>query len=204
MSLLCAPSGYKQHRIVAISVCLWKCAKFTVMQFFSFFRMWRIVVCPNPVSKANSWTVWRWSISSNLETACASLLTRGRLGHILTFPHWRLLPTLLLFCKAVQIPCKPLEDLHDTVKPYGFWCIQSLSNSAVLVLNTSWQHYIRPTANTILCLVTVQVHKIGRGSPWALRWGRYVTNMWYKWQYLFPFHGTSTARLPALVFPYIL
>jgi len=51
----------------------------------------------------------------------------------------------------MQIPRKPLEDLDDTVVLYGLWHIQSLSNSVVPISKTSWQHYIRPPANTRLC-----------------------------------------------------
>ena len=47
------------------------------------------------------------------------------------------LPTLPLFCKAMQIPRNPLEDPDDTVVLYGLWHIESLSNSVVPVWKTS-------------------------------------------------------------------
>ena len=85
-----------------------------------FFRMWGTFICANPNSRTNSQIVWCQSVFSNVETACtSSSLTRGWPGRgmSVTFyvPRWRLLPTLQLFYKAVQISRKSLEDFHDTV-----------------------------------------------------------------------------------------
>ena len=120
------------------------------------FRMWNIVVCDNPVSKANSQIVWRRYVSSNVEKLMHLFFTDNEdeqaeayLSHFVV-PRWRLLFIVSLFCRAVQIPRKPLEDLYDTVVPYCLWRIQSLSNSAVPTSKTSWQHYTRPPANTRL------------------------------------------------------
>ena len=49
-------------------------------------------------------------------------------------------------------------------------------------------------------LVTAHARDVGTESPFALRKGRYVTNVWYKRHYLVPLHGVSTAALPQLKF----
>jgi hypothetical protein len=51
------------------------------------------------------------------------------------------------------------------------------------------------TRGSIL-LVTAHARDMGRESPFAVRQGRYVTNVWYKRHYLVPLRGISTAVLP--------
>ena len=166
------------------------------------FRMWSTVVCANPVSRASSRILWRRSLSSNAVRAyTSSSLTQDDLADACLphsgVPRWRLLPTLPLFCKAMHIPRKPIEDLDDTVVLYGLWHIQSLSNSVVRVSKTSWQHYIRPPANARLCSSRhCACAWCGKGESICSE----VTNVWYKQHYLVPLHGVSTAVLPLLKF----
>jgi hypothetical protein len=59
------------------------------------------------------------------------------------------------------------------------------------------QNFSHGIVNT---LVTAHARDVGRECPFALKWGRYVTNVWYKQHYLVPFHGISIAVLPLLKF----